>query len=185
MVSPPFHLSSVVSDPSLLFNLMAHTHVHTHTHTHGAKHRVRQRVRQRERGGIGGFGHTGRGGAALGAMRHRCEAASETASEARRHRVWHRGQGGIGGLAASGASARLGGEGAIGGGIGGEAASGASAASGAASGARRHRGRHRRRGGIGSFGCYGDTGQKNACSPVPTVGKGGRARCAAMRLLST
>ena len=47
MVSPPFHLSSVVSDPSLLFNLMAHTHVHTHTHTHGAKHRVRQRVRQR------------------------------------------------------------------------------------------------------------------------------------------
>ena len=36
MVSPPFHLSSVVSDPSLLFNLMAHTHVHTQTHTHGA-----------------------------------------------------------------------------------------------------------------------------------------------------
>ena len=33
MVSPPFHLSSVVSDPSLLFNLMAHTRVHTYTRT--------------------------------------------------------------------------------------------------------------------------------------------------------
>ena len=147
MVSPPFHLSSVVSDPSLLFNLMAHTRVHTYAHTRG-EHRVRQRERQWERGGIGGFGHTGRGGAALGAMRHRGEAASETASEARRHRVWHRGQGGIGawrhrGLRRdSGARERSGaalvarrhrGFGGIGGGIGGEAASWA------ASTARRHR----------------------------------------------
>ena len=65
MVSPPFHLSSVVSDPSLLFNLMAHTRVHTYAHTRG-EHRVRQRERQRERGGIGGFGHTGRRGIGCG-----------------------------------------------------------------------------------------------------------------------
>ena len=182
MVSPPFHLSSVVSDPSLLFNLMAHTHVHTHTHTHGTNIGCGNGSGNGSEAALGASATRGGGGAALGAMRHRGEAASETASEARRHRVWHRGQGGIGGLAASGASARLGGEGAIGGGIGGEAASGASAASEAASGVRRHRGRHRGRVSSGASAWLHDARTR---ARLFLRGKGRTcARRAAVRLLS-
>jgi len=130
---------------------------------------VRQRERQRERGGIGGFGHTGRRG--IG-----CGIGGEAASGARRHRSRHLRRGGIGcgigGKTASGAwrhrglrlqrlkgddnrerhwgRGGIGGFGGIGGGIGGEAASGA--ASGASF--------------FGSFGMA--TRCENAGSPVPT-----------------
>ena len=190
---PPFQLFSVVSDPTLLFNLMAHTHVHTHTHTHGARLRGRQQVRHRARRhrGLRPHGakghrmlHWGRCG--IGVRRHRkrhlrrggigCGIGGKTASGAWRHRGLrlqrlkgddnrerHWGRGGIGGF------------GGIGGGIGGEAASGA--ASGASF--------------FGSFGMA--TRCENAGSPVPTGERAdvrdlrGEATTiyATMRLLST
>ena len=164
MVSPPFHLSSVVSDPSLLFNLMAHTHVHTHTHTHGAN--------------IGCGNGSGNGSeAASGASATRGGGAlhwGRCGIGVRRHRKRHRRRGGIGcgigGKAASGAWRHR----------GLRRDSGARERSGAALGARRHRGlrrhrgRHRGRGGI--VGGIDGEAASGASAATATQGKRTRAR---------
>ena len=165
MVSPPFHLSSVVSDPSLLFNLMAHTHTCTHIRTHtgrtsGAATGVATGARRHwglRPHGAGGALHWGRCGIGV-----------------RRHRKRHRRRGdigcGIGGKAASGAWRHRG----LRRDSGARERSGSALAARRHRGLRRHRGRHRGRGGI--VGGIDGEAASGASAATATQGKRTRAR---------